>query len=334
MIRLGFYGFGSIARIVAKLALRRGFEIVGAIDVDPNLVGRDVGELVVGEKLGVVVTKDPSDLADADVVIHATTSYLDRAFPQIATVVDMGINVLSTCETLAYPFYRYPVLARRIDELARTRGVSVVGTGINPGFLLDTLVVVLCSSVDEVRKVVAARYVDAARRRESFRKKIGLGMPVSEVEERLRKGELTGHVGYAESALLIADALRISPTKVVEEQHAVAAETEVESHGTRIGKGMCRGVSGYASLFVEDEEVVRVEFHALAGVEEREEIVIEARESGKIVWRSTGTHGDVGTASVLLSLVEKILEARPGLLTMVDLLPFKPFSSYTVKHAP
>jgi len=330
MIRLGFYGFGSIARIVARLAIRRGFEIVGAVDIDPEVVGKDVGELATGERIGVAVSRDPGDLADSDVVIHATTSYLDKAFPQIASVLEMGVNVLSTCETLAYPYYRYPVLARKLDELARTRGATVLGTGINPGFLLDTLVVVLSSSVDEVRKIVASRYVDAARRRESFRKKIGLGRPVNEVEQDLRSGKITGHVGYAESALLIADALGINPTRIEEEQHAVAAESEVESHGVRIGRGMCRGVSGRASLYVGSAEVIRVEFHALAGVEEREEIVIEAGESGRVVWRSTGTHGDVGTASVVLSLVEKILEARPGLLTMVDLLPFRPFSPHRV----
>ncbi len=331
MIRLGLYGFGSIARIVARLALRRGFEIVGAVDIDPRVVGKDVGELSIGEKIGVIVSRDPTSLADADVVIHATASYLDRVFSQIATVVDMGINVISTCETLAYPFYRYPTLARKLDELARSRGVSVLGTGINPGFLLDTLVIALSSTVDEVRRVVAARYVDAAKRRESFRKKVGIGMPVAEVEEKLRKGELTGHVGYAESALLIAEALGISPTKVVEEQHAVAAESDIESSGVKVPKGMCKGVSGYGAIYVGDEEVIRVEFHALVGVEDRDEISIEARESGKVVWRSSGTPGDVGTASVILSLAEKLLETRPGLLTMVDLVPFRPFSPKAIK---
>ena len=331
MIRVGLYGFGSIARIVAKLAIKRGYEIVGAVDIDPSIVGKDVGELAIGERIGVEVSRDPATLVDADVVIHATASYLDRVYPQIATVVNMGINVVSTCETLAYPFYRYPTLARKLDELARSRGVSVLGTGINPGFLLDTLVIALSSTVDDVVKVVASRYVDAAKRRESFRKKVGIGRPVNEVEEELRKGVITGHVGYAESALLVAEALGLAPTKVVEEQHAVAAESDVESAGIKVLKGMCRGISGYGAVYVGSEEVVRVEFHALVGVEERDEIAIEGRESGKIVWRSSGTPGDVGTAAVVLSLAEKVLEARPGLLTMVDLLPFKPFSSKGIR---
>ncbi len=330
MIRLGLYGFGSIARILARLALRRGFEIVGAVDIDPRIVGKDVGELATGEKIGVAVSNDPTSLVDADIVIHATASYLDKVFPQIATLIDMGLNVISTCETLSYPFYRYPTLARRLDEMARSRGVTVLGTGINPGFLLDTLVIALSSTVDEVQRVVAARYVDAAKRRESFQKKVGIGRPTSEVEDELRRGVITGHVGYAESALLVAEALGLSPTKVVEEQHAVAAENDIESSGVRVPKGACRGISGFGAVYVGDKEVVRVEFHALVGAEERDEISIEAKESGKLVWRSSGTQGDVGTASVVLSLVEKVLEARPGLVTMVDLIPFRPFSSYRV----
>ena len=326
-MRIGIYGFGSIGRLVARLALKRGMEIVGVVDIDPKLVGRDVGEVLGVERLGVEVSRDPETLVDAEVVIHATSSYLDRVYPQIAKLLEMGLSVVSTCETLAYPYYRYPVLARQLDRLARLRGCTVVGTGINPGFLLDTLVVVLSSCVDDVVRVRAIRSVDPARRREPFRKKVGLGEDYEAFSERLRRGEVTGHVGYAESVALIAYALGIELDKIVEEQRPVKAERRIESHGVVVEEGRCAGIVGYGSGIVGDEEVIRVEFRAVAGSEEFEEIEVVGSEMGRIVWRSSGTHGDLGTASVVLSVAERILEAPPGLQTMVDLLPFKPFTS-------
>lgn len=323
-LRIGIYGFGSIGRLIARAALDRGYEIVGVVDIDPTIVGKDIGEVLgLSEKLGVTVSRDPSSLGGADVVLHATGSYLDRVYPQIVSVVDMGIDVLSTCETLAYPYYRYPVLARKIDERARSKAVAVLGTGINPGFLLDTLIVVLSAPFNVVKRIKAIRSVDAAKRREPFRKKIGVGEDPKVVEEKLRRGEITGHVGYAESVYLVADAAGIQLTKVEEGQKTVVAESDVESSGIRISKGMNRGLIGYGAGYVGDREVVRIEFHAYVGAQEFEEISIEGRDYS-VTWRSTGTPGDMGTAAILLSLAEGITGYRPGLLTMVDLLPFKP----------
>jgi hypothetical protein len=323
-LRLGFYGFGSIGRLTARLALERGYEVVAAVDIDPSLVGRDVGEVLgLGEKLGVKVSKDPSVLAQAEVVVHATGSYLDRVYPQIRSVVELGRDVISTCETLAYPYYRYPVLARRLDKLARFYGVAVLGSGINPGFLLDTLVVTLSAPFHLIESVRAVRSVDAAKRRKPFQHKIGVGLDPKVVEEKLRSGELTGHVGYAESVLLIADAAGLQLTRVEERQTVVPADRDVESGGVRVERGRNLGVKGYGAGYIGDREVIRVEFHAYVGAEEYEEITVKGRDYS-VSWRSTGTPGDAGTASVLLNLAEAIAEYGPGLLTMADLVPFRP----------
>jgi len=323
-LRIGFYGFGAIARLTARLALERGYEVAAAVDIDPRIVGRDAGEVIgLGEKLGVTVSRDPSVLAQADVVIHATGSYLDRVYPQLLRVIGLRRDVVSTCETLSYPWYRYPVLARKLDERASMSGVAVLGTGINPGFLLDTLVVTLSAPFHLIRRVRAVRSVNAAKRREPFRKKIGIGMDPRIVQEKMRKGELTGHVGFAESVLLVADAAGLHPTRVIEGQDVVPAESTVESAGVRVEKGLNLGAKGYGAAYVGDKEVIRLEFHAYVGAEEYEEIVIEGKDY-TVKWRSTGTPGDAGTASVLLHMAEAIQSYGPGLLTMVDLVPFRP----------
>jgi hypothetical protein len=331
-LNFGVYGFGSIGRLIARVALERGFSLVGVVDIDPRIVGRDAGEVLgLEEKLGVNVSRDVSSLRGSDVVFHATGSYLDRVYRQVLDVVDIGSDVISTCETLAYPYYRYPVLARLLDERARLRNVAILGTGINPGFLLDTLLVTLSSSIPVVKSIRAVRSLDAAKRREPFRKKIGVGESPEVVEAKLRSGELTGHVGYAESVLLVADASGLNLERVVEDQHPVVAEDDVESNDVKVRKGYNKGIIGYGSGYVGGREVIRVEFKAYVGAPEYEEVAIEGLDH-IITWRSSGTPGDSGTAAVVVSLAEKIKGYGPGLLTMADLLPFKPFIKYDINN--
>lgn len=319
---IGIYGFGSIGRLIAREAVERGHEIVGVVDIDRDLVGKDVGDLLGIGSLGIEVTDDVDVLANADVVIHATGSYLDKVFNQIVYVLGMGIDVVSTCETLAYPYYRYPVLAIKLNEVALDSGVAVLGTGINPGFLLDTLVTVVASSISSIKYVKAIRSVDASKRRESFRKKIGIGLDIDKARDMLRRGELTGHVGYAESVYLISHAGDLQLTKIVEEQEPVASEEDIEVGGVKVGKGSCKGVKGYGAGYVGDREVIRVEFQAYVGAPEYEEITVIGKNYS-VTWRSSGTPGDQGTAAVVLNIAEKIKRIPPGLHLMTDLLPFK-----------
>lgn len=321
-MQLGIYGFGAIGRLIAKVALERGYNIAGVVDIDKNIINKDIGEILGIKTLGIRVSDNVDVLADADVVIHATGSYLDKVFSQIASIVKMGIPVVSTCETLAYPYYRYPVLAIKLNELAEDYGVAVIGTGINPGLLLDTLVVTIASSATHVVAIKATRSVDAAKRRESFRKKIGVGIDPRAVEEMIKKGYITGHVGYAESVYLIAHAGDLQLTNVIEGQEPIVAEEAVESVGIKVDRGLNRGLKGYGIGYVGDKEIIRVEFHAYVGAPEYEEITIVGRDYS-ITWRSSGTPGDLGTAAVILNVAEKIARLPPGLRLMTDLLPFK-----------
>jgi len=321
-MRIGVYGFGAIGRLVTRLLVERGHEIVGVVDIDERIVGRDVGEVLGIGRIGVEVSKGISVLETADVVIHATGSYLDKIYSQIVSVVEIGVNVISTCETLAYPYYRYPVLAKRLDELARTYGVVVIGTGINPGFIFDTLVVLLASSVPNVTWIRAVRSLDAAKRREPFRRKIGVGMKPETVREMLSKGEITGHVGYAESVHLIAQVGDLHLTRVEEYQEPVIAEEFVESAGIRVESGLNKGIVGRGVGYVGDREVIRLELYAYVGAPEYDHITIKSKEY-TVEWRSNGTPGDLGTASIVVNTAEKVLQLPPGLRLVTELLPVK-----------
>lgn len=322
-MRIGLYGFGSINRLLTKYAIQRGYEIIGVVDIDEKIVGRDIGEILgLEERVGVHVSKSPDSLKGSELIYHATGSYLDKVYRQIINSIEAGANVISTCETLAYPHYRYPVLARLIDEHAKRYGVSVVGTGINPGFLLDTLVILFSTTLPYVNHVKATRVLDAAKRREPFRRKIGVGERPSVVGEKLATGEYTGHVGYAESVLLIAEAGGVHLDRVIESQEPVVAEDDVCVIGICVKKGFVKGIKGFGVGFVGGREVIRIELQAYVGADEHDEVLITSGDR-RLVWRSNGVHGDVGTVSVMLNLGEKIHYYPPGLLTMNDLVPFR-----------
>ena len=301
-LRVSIYGFGEIGRILAEVALLRGHELVGVIDVDPRLVGRDAGELLNMGKLGLEVTKNVEEgLRGCEVVLHATGSNLRDIYGQLADAIRLGKSIISTCETLAYPYYRYPILARKLDELARSRGSTLIGSGINPGFLLDTLAIIFSAPLPRIKRITARRCLDASKRRASFRRKIGLGLEPSEFLEGLRRGTYTGHIGYAESVCLIADAAGLTLTRVTESQDPLIAEGGVRSRGLAIEAGRIRGIKGCGVGYVNDVERIRVELQASIPAQDYEEIRIEGEEHS-ITWRSSGTPGDLGTASVILSL--------------------------------
>jgi len=324
-VRVAIYGVGAIGMGIARFILgKKGIEIVGAIDISPEKVGKDLGEILgLEEKLGVVVSSDaPSTLSQSkpDVTLHATGSFLDKVYPQIVEIVKAGSNVISTCETLAYPYYRYPELSEKLDKLAKERGVTVLGSGVNPGFVYDTLVATLTGVCETVEKIRAVRSLDAAKRRYPFQKKIGLGLTPEEFKRKLDAGEITAHVGYAESIMLVAKALGWKIDKIEEIQESVIAEKNLETQYFKIRPGEVAGVRGYGVGYINGREVIRVELVAAVGAEDYEEIIIEGNP--KLHWKnSVGIPGDLATVAMIVNMIPRVLKARSGLLTMIDLPP-------------
>ncbi|WP_054857172.1 dihydrodipicolinate reductase [Vulcanisaeta sp. JCM 16159] len=326
-IRAVIYGVGPIGQLIARVAFSRGFDIVGAIDIDPQKVGKDLGEAIgLGKTLGIRIESNADKaLKDAkpDVVLHSTGSFFDRIYPQIMKAIRAGADVVSTCETLAWPWYRYPDLAELVDNYARSRDVTVLGAGVNPGFVFDALPAVLSVTLTRLDKITVIRSLDASKRRYSFQKKIGLGMMPSQFTDALGRGEITAHVGFAESVLLLANITGLKLDRVEEGQEALIAERNYETQYFKIEPGQVKGVVGHGSGFINGKEVVRVELRACVGCEDFEEVRLEG--DPPITWRSTGTPGDPATAAVIVNLIPRVLNARPGLITLKDLINY----SYT-----
>ncbi|MFQ6094651.1 MAG: NADP-binding protein [Candidatus Bathyarchaeia archaeon] len=324
-IRVVLYGIGAMGSLIAKEILRRdGVEIVGAVDIAEEKIGRDLGDVIdLGRRLGITVSGDVDSLlsvADADIVVHATSSFLKDVYPQIGKILEHEANVISTCEELSYPYISDPDLAGEIDRKAHQHNVTVLGTGINPGFLMDTLVIVLTAVCRDIRRIEVRRVIDASTRRIPFQKKIGAGLSVEEFKDKIRRKLITGHVGLKQSIAMTADALGWNLQNIeVKTAEPVIAEKHIDTGAISVNPGHVAGLKQTAIGIKDGKPVIVLEFQAYLGSDEEYDSVTilgtpEIRQ--KI---SPCIHGDIGTAAIVANLIPTVLNAPPGLMTMKDL---------------
>jgi 4-hydroxy-tetrahydrodipicolinate reductase len=319
------YGVGAVGSMIAKFLLEKeGIDIVGAVDVDENKVGKNLGEVLgVEKKLEIKVSDDLDAVlseTDADIAVHTTSSYLRDTYPQIASIVKHGVNVVSTCEELSYPYVSEPELAKKLDALAKKHDVTVLGTGINPGFLMDTLVIMLTAPCQKIEKIEAVRVMDAATRRVPFQKKIGAGLTVEEFQQKIGKKQITGHVGLEQSIAMIAGALAWKLDNIlIEHVEPIVAEKPVESKDIKVKTGQAAGLGQKAKGIMKGKEVIVLDFQAYIGAEdEYDAITIKGIPSIKQKIQPC-VHGDIGTVAMVVNSIPKIINAPSGLLTMKDL---------------
>jgi hypothetical protein len=317
------YGMGPIGQELARLALeRRSYELVGAIDIDPAKVGRDVGELLGLEgPVGVLVRADAEAvLAETrpDCVLHTTGSYLDRVFPQLESIVRAGCNVVSTCEELSFPAAGHPELAARLDGLAREYGVTVLGTGVNPGYVMDTLPLFFSGVAQQVTAVRVERIQNASTRRKPLQEKIGSGKTVEEFQQLAAAGTVR-HVGLRESAYLIAAGLGWRIERYEERIEPVIAERRIETRYFTVEPGRVCGVDQLGRAFVEGEERITLHLRMYLDADPAyDRVLLEGTIPLELVIPG-GLQGDRATTAIALNAVPRVVAHAPGLVTMVDL---------------
>jgi len=326
-IKIIIYGCGVMGRKVAEALLdKKSFKIVGAVDIDPKLVGKDLGEILSPKKrLGICIQKDAEALfskVKAQAVVLTTTSHLKSAFPQIARCLKAGLNVISTCEELSYPWKRSPQLAKKIDNLAKEYGATVIGTGINPGYLMDTLPLILTAPCLKVNAIKIRRMMDSSKRRIPFQAKVGTGLSQKEFRKKIDDKIITGHVGLLESINMIADSLGWKLNKAVELPPVpVITKKKIKTGLGTVEPGNVVGLTSKAFAKKDGKEVITLEFCAHANVKkEYDEILIKGLPNihEKIIG---GVHGDIGTVAVTINTIPRAVKAPAGLLVMKDLPP-------------
>lgn len=324
-IRVMHFGLGPIgAAIVRQVAGRQGFKVVGGIDIDPTKVGKDLGEVVgLGRRLNVKVMADADRAlrsARPDVVVLSTSSSLKKVFPQIETVLKAKVPIVSTTEELSYPDWSQVRLARKIHELARKAKVAVLGTGVNPGFVMDALPIALTGVCERVESIAVSRIQDARIRRLPFQQKIGAGLTREQFQKKVDDGSVR-HVGLTESIAMIADAVGWKLARITDEIEPVMATATVASEFLAVERGRVCGIrqDGVGYRDSDGQPVIRLHMEAYLGAPESyDSVTIEGspRLSMKI---AGGVHGDVATASIVVNSIPKVISATPGLKTMRDL---------------
>ncbi|MCD6431205.1 NADP-binding protein [Candidatus Bathyarchaeota archaeon] len=324
-IRVILYGVGAVGSLIAKALLeKQGIKIVGAVDIAEDKLGKDLGEVLeLNKKLGVKISKTADSALSktkADIAVHATSSYLEDTYPQIASIVKKGVNVVSTCEELSYPHLTHPRLAKKLDVLAKKHNVTVLGTGINPGFLMDTLVITLTAACQKIEKIEAVRVMNAATRRLPFQKKIGAGLTVEEFKNKIENKEITGHVGLKQSIAMIADTLKWKLEKIVTEPvQPVTAKKTVKSPHITVKAGNVAGLRQKAEGVSKGKKLITLDFQAYIGAEEEYDAITILGVPNVKQKIQPCVHGDLGTAAVITNSIPKVINAPAGLLTMKDL---------------
>ena len=324
VVRVIQYGLGPIGGAVARHVVEReGLELVAGVDIDPAKVGRDVGEVIdLDRALGFPVSVNlPQALAsaEADVVLHTTSSYFDLFKEQVIEILEAGLDVVSTAEELSFPWLSHSQAAAEVDAVARRVGKTVLGTGVNPGFLMDALPLALTAICQRVDRIEVTRVINASTRRGPFQAKIGSGMTVDAFNAKMAEGRM-GHVGLPESVDMVFDTLGKTLVRYESGVEPVVADHLVKTGFFEVQPGQVQGLKQVARGYTDEGVFMTLTFVA----------ALEAGDDGDTVqiaggpdleFKLKGTNGDIATVAIAVNAIRRVVEAAPGLVTMRDLPP-------------
>jgi 4-hydroxy-tetrahydrodipicolinate reductase len=313
----------GIARVIGE---KPGMEVVGAIDTDPAKIGRPLSEFTGCEtqrEVPVSASLDEAMAADPDLVVVATASLVKDVFPRVMEVLEHGKAVVTTAEEMAYPRPAEPELCARIDAAAREKGVAVLGTGINPGFVMDLLVVALSAACTEVKRVRVTRVNDLSPFGPTVLREQGVGLSEEAFRRGVADGTVEGHVGFVQSIFMVSHALGLGVERIEQHREPIVSSVRREEKGIVVEPGMVAGCrqTGYGyrgeELVVEMVHPQQIHPH-LEGVETGDTLEIFGTPDLRLEIKPE-IPGGVGTIALVVNTIPQVLQAPPGLLTMLDL---------------
>ena len=329
MIHILQIGLGPLGiKTYQYIAEKQSMKTIAAVDINPTLKHHDLGLLSGMEANGVMIQNDIAsvpNLDQVDAVVLTTSSSMKAIASQLDTILEYKLPIVSTCEELTFPWKNDKLLADQIDEKARRQGVAIVSTGVNPGFMMDTLPSMLTSVCKQVDYIHVNRFQDASIRRLPFQQKIGAGLSLREFEQKKVAGSLR-HVGLTESMQFIADAIGWKLDHTEDVIMPVIAEQDVTTDQLFVPAGHALGVRQVGKASYKGEEKIKLIFEAAVGTGKAfDEIKITGQPdiNSRI---EGGVHGDIATCSIVLNTIPNILTASPGLKTMRD-IPIVSFTS-------
>lgn len=330
-VKVVIWGFGAMGSGMAEVLMRKkGVDIVGVCDIHPERVGKSIYELVGvprNERKDVIVTGDINKViskGSADVLLLATDSFTRKTFDKLKLIIELGINVISTAEEMSYPKANEPELAAEIDRLAKANGVSVLGTGINPGLIMDLLVILMTGACTDVEYVKAERVNSLSPFGPAVMEEQGVGITLDEFKKQSAAGHLAGHVGFNESINMICDAIGWKLDKPVEQtMDPIVSNVLRTTKYAEVLPGNVAGctMKGFGTvdgkLAVEMIHPQQVE-PQLEGTDTGDYVVIKGTPNINMA-NKPEVPGGIGTIAMCINMIPQIINARPGLHTMIDL---------------
>jgi len=329
-VKIVIWGFGAMGSGMARMLLQKqGFEIVGVCDRNPAIVGKSlfaVLKLDRGDHPNVFIKADIEavvTMESCDVVMVATDSFTAKAFPKIKWLLEQKVNVISTAEEMAYPLANRPDLARAMDETAKANGVTVLGTGINPGMMMDLLAIALTGVMTDVKKVEVTRINSLSPFGETVMEEQGVGLSNADFTQKSQQGKIAGHVGFRESSRMIADALGWKLDRFEQQMAPIVTSVDRKSPYGFAKAGDVAGIDMTAQGYREDRLMIdmhhpqQIEPH-LGGVATGDYIKLSGSPRVSMAI-SPEVDGGIGTIAICVNMIPHVINARPGLVTMIDL---------------
>lgn len=329
-IRIALWGFGAMGSGIAKVLMRKkGCEIVGVCDIHPARVGKSIYELTGVERgahKDVEICPDIDKVAArgaADICVIATDSFTKKIYPKIEKVISNGINVVCTAEEMSYPMAKEPELSKKMDELAKKNGVSILGTGINPGLMMDLLAICLSGCMTDVEAVECKRVNSLSPFGPAVMEEQGVGLTKEAFAKGVADGSLAGHVGFAESVGMIAEAFGWSVGKFEQQMKPIVTEVDRKSPYGFAKAGDVAGVNMTGQGYVDGEVKINM-IHPqqiepeMGGTHTGDYITLKGTPNVNMAINPE-VDGGIGTIAMIVNMIPHVINARPGLKTMLDL---------------
>ena len=329
-VKVAIWGFGAMGSGMAKLLLtKKGVDIVGVCDLHPERVNKSIYEVLgvdKGSRKDVIIKGDIEEVLTekcCDVCLCATDSFTKKAFPKLKFALERKVNVISTAEEMAYPKAQNPELAAELNKIAKENGVTILGTGINPGMIMDLLVVCLTGCMTDVHHVEAKRVNSLSPFGPAVMEEQGVGLTVDKFNEGVKSGSLAGHVGFAESINMIGDAIGWKVDKFETQMSPIVTEFDRKSPHGFAKAGNVAGVNMTGQGYVDGEVKINM-IHPqqiepeMANVYTGDYITIKGTPEVNMQIKPE-VQGGLGTIAVCVNMIPHVINAVPGLKTMIDL---------------
>ena len=327
-VKVIIWGLGAMGGGIADMLLKKkGVDIVGVVDWEAK-VGKSMYQFIKtpqGDRPDVIIgtAEEVIKPGAADIVMVCTDSFTKNVFPKIKYIVEQGINVITSAEEMSYPKAQNPELAEEMDRLAKEHGVSILGTGINPGHIMDLLVLVWTGCMQDVEHITSRRVNSLSPFGPTVMAEQGIGMEVSDFLAKKASGEMAGHVGFAESVGMMAEGLGISIDSFTQDMDPIVTDVDRKSPYGFAAAGQVAGVSMTASASINGKEIIYMDHPQQiepeqVGVQTGDYVIIKGTPDVNMV-NSPEIEGGKGTIAMCANMIPQVINAEPGLHTMLTL---------------